>query len=362
LADYYIDYSIIETMIDPKKKLKGKTILVTGGAGFIGSHLIDHLIKYGARVICFDNLSTGKLSHLKQHEKNPKFFFIKGDVNKMQDLKKAFAKWPVDYIFHYAAVVGVKRTIEEPLKVLEDIEGIKNILELSRKHKIKKLVYASSSEIYGNQEKMPLQEEKSYYDIKFPYALVKSAGENFCRTYWETTGLPVTMLRFFNVYGPRQESSQYGFVIGVFISQVLNKEQPTIFYDGKQTRDFMFINDNIEGSIQALLNEKSNGEAINLGTGIETSILDLAKKIISISPYKKLKPSLLHKRNMVEIKRRVADNKKMLNMLGFKAGFALLDGLKITFDWYSDNPAIIKSKEEAKFETYKKKVWVGKRS
>jgi len=344
-------------MLNPAKYLKGKIVLVTGGAGFIGSHLCDHLMHYGAKVVCFDDLSSGSLAYVSAQKGNANFVFIKGDANKLSDLKKAF-KYPIDYVMHYAALVGVQRTIEKPIEVLEDIEGIKHVLELSRQHKVKKIVYASSSEVYGNQERMPLHEENSYLDVKMPYALVKSAGENFFRTYWETVGLPFTALRFFNVYGPRQESSRYGFVVGIFISQVLKGQAPTIFYDGKQTRDFMFIADNIEASIQSLINPKADGQIFNLGTGRETSVLDLAKMIIEISG-KKLKPSLMHKRNLAEIKRRVADNNKMTRLLGYHPQYSLEDGLRITYGWYKEMPKML-AKHHLSFKDYQKQVWLPK--
>ena len=346
-------------MLNPRKFLKNRTVLVTGGAGFIGSHLCDHLMNYGARVVCFDDLSTGSKNYVDSQRGNKKFFFIKGDVNKFADIKKPFAKFKIDYVFHYAALVGVQRTIEEPLKVLADLDGIRYILDLSHKNKVKKLAFASSSEVYGNQEQMPLHEEESYLDIRMPYAMVKSAGENYFRTYWEMMGLPVTILRFFNVYGPRQESSRYGFVVGVFISQVLRDRQPTIFYDGKQTRDFMYIDDNVEAAIQSLLNKKTDGETINLGTGRETTILELAQKIIALSG-KKLAPSLLHKRNLVEIKRRVAHNDKMINLLGYKPRVSLEDGLRLTHDWYAQNPQFVKDRKHSSYSSYRRQNWIPK--
>ncbi len=344
-------------MINPATKLKGKTVLVTGGAGFIGSHLIDHLRYYGARVVCFDNLSTGSKEYVDSRKSDPDFIFIRGDANNFKDIKKAFNKWPIDYVFHYAALVGVKRTSEEPLSVLADIEGIKHILELARQHKVKKIAYASSSEIYGDQERQPLHEENSYYDIKMPYALVKSAGENFFRSYWEITGLPIVIYRFFNAYGPRQAGSMYGFVTGVFISEVLQDKSPTIFHDGKQTRDFMFIDDNIEAAIQGLLNDKTDGQAINLGTGREVSILQLAKMIIKISG-KKLHPSLLHKRKIAEIKRRVADTKKMKSLLNYVPKVSLEEGLKQTYAWYAQNQQEMTTGERITYNWRQKNIWV----
>lgn len=348
-------------MIDPRKKLQGKTVLVTGGAGFIGSHLSERLLSYGARVVCFDNLSTGNLENLLDARKNPRFSFMRGDVNRLADIKKAFNQHKIDFIFHYAALVGVQRTIDDPLKVLADIDGIRNMLALASKHKVKKIVYASSSEIYGNQEKMPLHEEYSYYDAKIPYATVKILGENYLRTYWETSGLPITILRFFNAYGPRQESSRYGFVTGVFISQVLQNKAPTIFHDGMQTRDFMYIDDNIEAAIQALLNHKADGQAINLGTGKETTILELAQKIVRLAGKEKtLKPSLLHKRNTVEIKRRVANTEKMEKLLGFHSKYSLEEGLRLTYEWYLHHPYKVKKGKKLSYREYRKQVWASR--
>jgi UDP-glucose 4-epimerase len=347
-------------MENPKKKLAGRTVLVTGGAGFIGSHLVDHLLGYGANVICFDDLSTGSRGYVSKMRGNKRFSFVKGDVNEASDVQRVFSGKRIDYVFHYAALVGVQRTIEEPLKVLEDIDGIKNILECSRRYGVKKVVYASSSEVYGNQPQMPLHEDRSLLDVRLPYALVKSAGENYLRTYWEALGLPVTILRFFNVYGPRQESSRYGFVTGIFISQVLQGQAPTIFYDGSQTRDFMYVADNVEAAIQALVSRKTDGEALNVGTGKETSILELAKQIIVLNGAP-LKPSLLHKRKLsVEVQRRVADVGKMRALLGFKPEYSLGAGLRKTYEWYRENPRFIKRDKRLKFGTYQKQVWVPK--
>lgn len=343
-------------MLNPKKFLKDKTVLVTGGAGFIGSHLCDRLLDYGAKVICFDNLSTGSKAYVDAKRSDKNFVFIYGDVNRMADVKKPFERNKIDYVLHYAALVGVRRTVEEPLKVLGDIEGIKNILELSSRHKIRKIVYASSSEIYGNNDRMPLHEDNSFYDVKMPYAMVKSAGENYFRTYWEIRGLPMTILRFFNVYGPRQASSSYGFVTGIFISQVLQNINPTIFYDGKHTRDFMFVADNIEASIQALINKKTDGYAINLGTGAETSILELAQRIIKLNG-NNLEPSLMHKRKLsFEVQRRIADISRMTKLLGFAPKYSLDDGLKITYAWYKENPQYLKRGAPLTYAHYRRQT------
>src|SRR3989344_771169 len=344
-------------MINPKEKLKGKTVLVTGGAGFIGSHLCDKLLEYGAkRVVCLDNLLSGNKYYLESKKGDPRFVFEFGDVNKFEDLKKVFSNHRIDYVMHYAAVVGVLRTMEYPYAVLNDLEGIKHICALAAEHGVKKIVYASSSEIYGNQKEMPLHEEMSYYDTKHPYALVKATAESYFKIFSGVSGIPTVSLRFFNVYGPRQESSDYGFVTGIFISQVLKDSNPTIFRDGTQTRDFTYIEDNVEAAVRALASDKTNGSVINVGTGAEISILDLAKRIIAISG-KKIEPSRLNTRNYYEVQRRVADTAKMKELLGYECKTSLSDGLRLTYDWYKNNPSLLLKDKETGYKTYEAKVW-----
>lgn len=343
-------------MINAKERLQGSNILVTGGAGFVGSHLCDKLLGYGAKVICFDNLSTGNKSYIDSLKNNLNFTFILGDANKFSDLEKVFSKYNIDYIFHYAAVVGVQRTIENPLDVLNDLEGIKYICKLSAENNIKKIIFSSSSEIYGNQDKLPFNEDLSCHDTRHPYALVKAIGESYFKSCYELTGIPTTSLRFFNVYGPRQASSRYGFVVGIFVSQILKDMQPTIFRDGTQTRDFTYIDDNIECAIQVLLNKKTDGKIMNIGTGVETSVRELAEGITKISN-KKLEPVFLNEINLVETQRRVADISKMKELVSFKPNISLDEGLKITYKWYEENPEFIMDNDQMGYSLYKKTVW-----
>src|SRR3989344_901692 len=170
------------------EELKDKIILVTGGAGFVGSNLIKKLLEDTAKVICFDDLSTGAEGNIEEFKNNK-----------------------IDYVFHYSARVGVIRTIERPLEVLEDIEGIKNILKLSSDHGVQKVVFSSSSEVYGEPVEIP-EKEDGHLNPKLPYAVVKLVGENYMQSYYQTKGLKTCSLRFFNVYGPKQDSSAYGFV------------------------------------------------------------------------------------------------------------------------------------------------------
>jgi nucleoside-diphosphate-sugar epimerase len=318
-------------------ELKNKTIVVTGGAGFIGSHLCGRLLEMGGRVICFDNLSTGKEVNIEHLKNNPDFIFIKGDANNLSDLTKLFSENKINYIFHYAAVLGVKRVEEDPLCVMPDLLGMEYILKLAKDNGVEKVMFSSSSEAYGDTAEMPLREDNGRDMVNnsintHMYALVKLMGERIMKIYNDKYGLPTTSLRFFNVYGPRQESSAYGFVVGVFIKQILNNESPTIYGDGYQTRDFIYIDDNIRLSIKALLTPETNGEVINIGVGRQTTILDLAERLIRISG-KNLSPVFIEQRKY-EIKYRSPDITKMRKLLGEIIPERLDENLKTTFDSY----------------------------
>ena len=285
--------------------------LVTGGAGFIGSHLCEHLIDEGHDVVCVDNLVTGKLENIPA-----KADFIRADVN-TPEISKVFADRKFDWVFHYAALVGVRRTLENEAAVMRDLEGIKLIANLSIACGVKKFIFASSSEVYGDTSTMS--------GPRMPYAQVKLDGETYLKN---CKGLDTTILRFFNVYGPRQISDEYGFVTAIFIDHIINDKRPVIFGDGTQTRDFVYISDNIKASMLAMRSEE---EVIDIGTGISTSVLELAENIIDIcrkdfapefisSPY----PDIMH---------RVSDPQK-ISKLGFKPEYTLSEGLKKTIGWY----------------------------
>lgn len=310
-----------------------KTILVTGGAGFIGSHLCERLVKDGNKVICFDNLSTGQLANIKDFQ--DKLIFVQGDANKRADLENVFEQYMPQAIFHYAAIVGVRRTAENPVEVLGDIEGIKDIFELSLQYGKPKIVFASSSEVYGEPVEIP-ERENGHINPKIPYAVVKLYGEKMVEAYWQKYQLPGVALRFFNVYGPKQESSDYGFVMGIFIKNVLAGKQPIIFGDGSQTRDFVFIDDNIEASVLALQQDKANGEVLNIGTGKPTTILDLAEEVIeACAKIDVLKPDFQAPRD--DIKHRFPDVAKIQYILNFRPRTPLKEGLKKTIEWYKQN-------------------------
>jgi len=315
--------------------LQNKTVLVTGGAGFVGSHMCERLLKEGAKVICFDNLSTGKHENIAACKKSENFIFWQGDVNVLDDIRGVFLEHPIDYVFHYAATVGVKRVWEKPFAVLRDIDGIKNILDLSLMRGVKKVIYSSSSEAYGELAGEMAEDGLHNPNTRDVYALTKLIGENIFLGYYEKYKMPTTALRFFNIYGPRQESSDYGFVVGVFIRQVLNGEPPTVFGDGSQNRDFVYVDDNIEISLRALLNKEADGQVINIGKGKPTTILELANAIIDISGLD-LKPKILPDRPN-DIRYRLPDTTRMKKILGVEATTQLAEGLKKTFVWYKEN-------------------------
>ncbi len=318
-----------------EKREKHRTYLVTGGAGFIGSHLCGALLDKGNKVVCLDNLSTGSIGNISKLLKNNNFILVKGDANKAQDIKPIFKTNNIDGTFHYAAVVGVKRTLENPLSVLQDVEGIKNVLELSLKNGRPKVVFSSSSEVYGEPRELP-EREDGIIDAKLPYASVKLIGENFLEAYWQKHNLKTCSLRFFNVYGPRQESSDYGFVVGIFIKQVLEGRSPIVFGDGSQTRDFVYIDDNIEASIRAMESDESNGQVINIGIGRPITILNLANTVIDIAGKNgEIKPKFA-KNERGDIRHRHPEISKMIKLLNFRPAISLKKGLKETVDYYKN--------------------------
>lgn len=256
-----------------------KKILITGGAGFIGSALTERLLKDNENyVVVVDNLSTGNIKKLPKFNNNGKF--IKLDVNDRKSLADVMISYKFDYVFHYAAVVGVKNTLENPINVLTDIEGIKNILELSKNTGVTRIFYSSSSEIYGEPVEYPQNESTTPLNSRLPYAIVKNVGEAFFRSFKKEYGLDFTIFRFFNTYGPKQSQN---FVISKFINNALKNKDITIYGDGKQTRTFCYIDDNVEACVSTFYKNKFVNDVVNIGGEIEIPIIDLAKTIIKIT-------------------------------------------------------------------------------
>lgn len=253
-------------------------ILITGGAGFIGSSLAEKLLTSAEYfVVLVDNLLTGELRKLPQHE-NCKF--IKCDVNHYHDIAAIMTSYQFDYVFHFAAVVGVKRTLENPVQVLNDLSGIKNILDLSKNTGVKRVFFSSSSEVYGEPVELPQNEETTPLNSRLPYAVVKNVGEAFCRSYQQEFGLSFTIFRFFNTYGPRQSTD---FVISKFISAALKHAPITIYGKGAQTRTFCYIDDNVECMVKILERNLMVNDVINIGNERDYTILQLAQTIIELT-------------------------------------------------------------------------------
>lgn len=255
-------------------------ILVTGGAGFVGSALVEALIKDANNfVVVVDNLQTGSKEKLPE-AKNNNLKFIQCDVNHEDEITSVFHTFSFSYVFHYAALVGVKRTLENPVSVLDDIDGIRNILNLSKNTGVKRVIYSSSSEVYGEPVEYPQHEETTPLNSRLPYAIVKNIGEAFLKSYQQEFGLDYTIFRFFNTYGPKQAKD---FVISKFINAALNNQDITVYGDGSQTRTFCFVENNIKACLAAFFSDSCKNKTINIGNNIETSILELAQLVIKLT-------------------------------------------------------------------------------
>lgn len=253
-------------------------ILVTGGAGFVGSSLADRLIKNKDYfVVIVDNLLTGFEYNLPTAE-NCKF--IKCDVNNYKDISSIMERYAFDYVFHYAAVVGVLRTTQYPKMVLDDVWGLENIFMLSKNTGVKRIFFSSSSEVYGEPVHLPQNEHETPLNSKLPYAVIKNLGECFCRTYKQEYGLDYTILRFFNTYGPKQSQD---FVMSKFLNMALRNQDITIYGDGTQTRTFCYIEDNLDFTMDIFEKDLLLNDVVNVGNDKLTTITELAETIISLT-------------------------------------------------------------------------------
>ena len=260
-----------------------KKILITGGAGFIGSCLADKLMQNpNYKVVMVDNMLTGHKARLPQEESNEdsNWRFIHADCNNYTDISAVMMAYRFDYVFHYAAVVGVKRTLDHPKLVLDDIQGIRNILDIAKSTNVKRVFFASSSEVYGEPHEHPQNEHTTPLNSRLPYAVVKNVGEAFLRSYKKEFDLDYTIFRFFNTYGPKQSID---FVMSKFILAALKNEDLTVYGDGLQTRTFCYFQDNIDACVNAFEQNKYVNDTVNIGSDYELTILDLAKTIIKVT-------------------------------------------------------------------------------
>lgn len=311
---------------------KNKKFLVTGCAGFIGSFVTDALLERGAIVFGIDNLNTGSVKNIEHLLKNPQFKFIKADFCNKRILSNLISQ--VEYIYH-AAVRGIGLSVADPLAELKvNIEGTLLLLELTKKSKVKRLVFASSASVYGDAKSFPEKETDQTIPLS-PYGVSKLAAERYVLTYFCLYNLPVVALRYFNVYGPRQRwDSLYGGVVSIFIHNAINNKPLLIYGDGSQTRDFTYIDDVVKATLDAFETKEALGNVINISAGKEYTIRELSEMTKKISDKKNLRILSAKKRLVDNIHRRFGDITLAKKILNYTPSTSLEDGLKKTYHWW----------------------------
>jgi len=315
-------------------------VLITGGAGFLGSHLGDAFLKRGYEVFALDTAKDFKISH---NIGNPKFHYIRDTIFNDELLDTLALK--CDLIYHMAAVVGVEHYVGDPYNVLNvNINGTQNVLKSAFKYN-KKVVFTSTSEVYGRNPKVPFKEDDdrvlgSTKIDRWCYSTSKAAGEHFCFAY-HSMGLPVTVVRYFNAYGPRLDRVDVGRILTIFMGQILKGKDLTIIGDGKQTRCFTYIDDAIRATMAAGLMDETNGGIFNIGTDVETDILTLANLMIKIAGAKvgtkHVTKESIYGDSYEDIQRRVPDNTRMKTILKVTPEISLEEGLRRTIQWFMEN-------------------------
>jgi UDP-glucose 4-epimerase len=306
-------------------------ILITGGAGFIGSYLCEKYTKEGHTVLCLDNFLSGNLLNVRHLLGYRNFKLIEGDIRNF-DLLERISR-DLDVIFHLAAQIHVDRSYVEPRLTFEtNVMGTQNVLEIARIFDVKKVIHTSTSEVYGSAQYVPI-DEKHPLDAPHPYGASKIAADRMCHAYVTTYGMDISIPRFFNIFGPRQRDIGYGGVISIFTRRVLNNMPPVIYGDGRQTRDYTYVEDAVR-AFDLILNHKSQLNPINIGTGKEVSIIDLANMIVQLCGKKgKIKPVNVEPR-IGEVKKLIADATLAKKILKWEPKYKLRDGLKAFIQWY----------------------------
>jgi len=303
--------------------------LVTGGAGFIGSNIVEELVKRKQEVVVIDDLSTGKRENIEPFL--DMITFIEGDIRDRELVRKALDG--VDYVLHQAALASVPRSIENPILVNEvNVSGTLILLEESRRAGVKRFVYAASSSAYGDTEILPKREDMNPSPLS-PYAISKLTGEYYCSVYYKVYGLETISLRYFNVFGPRQDpNSQYAAVIPIFITKLLMGESPTIFGDGEQSRDFTYVSNVVNANLLAATSDNAKGQVVNIACGERytlNELLDILKRMIG----KDIKAIYTDPRPG-DVKHSQADISLATKLLGFKPEISFEEGLKKSVEWY----------------------------
>ena len=312
--------------------LNGKTILISGGAGAIGSNLAKKLLeKYECKLIIVDDLSSGRRELLPE---NPMLEFHHTSILNDDMLEKIFSQ-KIDVVFHLAALFANQKSVDQPREdLMVNGMGTLKLLQASAKNKVEKFVYSSSSCVYGNKNRV-LEEKDTDYSLDTPYTITKLLGEIYCTYYHKHYSLPTVTLRYFNSYGPGEYPGKYRNVIPNFFKLALNKQSLNVMGTGNETRDFTFYYDNIQGTIKAAENEKAVGEIINIGSGTETKIIDIAEKINALCGNNG-NIKFIQARDWDTVKKRVASIEKAKKLIGYKPEYGIDKGLKITFDWFRE--------------------------
>ncbi len=307
-------------------------IMVTGGAGFVGSHLCDKYVREGETVYCLDNFLSGNLTNVRHLLDCRNFKLIKGDVRDFELLERVMRD--IDIVFHLAAQVHVDRSYVEP-KLTYDINvmGTQNVLEVAKLHDAQRIIHASSSEVYGSALTVPIDEQHPL-NAPHPYGASKIAADRMCYAYRQTYGMNISVLRPFNIFGPRQRDLGYGGVISIFTRRVLMNMRPVIYGSGEQTRDYTYIEDIVHAYDLALKQNGTLPEPVNFGTGREVRILDLARAIITLcGKDNQLAPVLVDPR-IGEVKQLIADSRRAQEIFGWEPKVNLEDGLRKFIEWY----------------------------
>src|SRR5438132_2114717 len=304
-------------------------VVVTGGAGFIGSHLVEALIRDHV-VTVLDNFSTGMLSNLSRVHKHRNLRLVSGDIRNFSTVQDTIRHSQV--VFHLAARVSVPLSIQDPSLTNDvNVAGTLNVLQASINNKVKKLVFSSSCSVYGDSSALYMTEKARPMPIS-PYGASKLAAEDYCVAFCRTYGLQTVSLRYFNVYGPRQGSGQYAGVISSFVSRVNAGKPPVVFGDGRQARDFTFVSDALNANLLAMETHDVDGEVVNIGTGMATSVKDLAKAVTQLCGKNGLKIAYKPRRPG-DILRSCADIRKARRVLGYQPSVKLKEGLTRVINW-----------------------------
>jgi len=312
-------------------KYAGETLkfLVTGGAGFIGSNIVEELLKRGYPVRVLDNFATGKRENLKEFEKDIEL--IEGDIRSYHTVNQAMKG--IEVVLHQAALPSVPRSINDPITSNEvNVIGTLNILDAAKEHNVKRIVYASSSSVYGDNPELPKHEGMLPNPLS-PYAVSKLAGEKYCNVFSRLYGIETVVLRYFNVFGPRQDpNSQYSAVVPLFIKAIMNDRQPTIFGDGTQSRDFTYVANIVEGNMLAATQQVESGLTMNCACHGQITLNELVEEINKLLA-KNIKPKYAERRHG-DIKHSFANISLIKKNLNYEPRFSFIDGLKKTVDLF----------------------------